>query len=198
MASGRELDLQWISIMKKFYILTIFLLLSMISHAQQNVKSSNCWLDIEGTYGLSLASLSDNYGLCEPSNNSVSSLLVSFGYYIFPSFSLGLSSGLEGYINPGLNYVPLFMDFKIKPFQSKSLVDAKIGTQIAINEDQFTNGLCAELFYGYRIYRKKSFHLFASVGYIYTGYTVTDFSKICQNGNRNALLFKLTLGFGGK
>lgn len=198
MVFGRGLDLQWSSTMKKLYVLSFLFLLSTTIHAQQNIKSSNFWIDTEISYGLSLASLSDNYGLCEPGNNSVSSLLVAFGYCLSPSFALGLSSGIESYINPGLNYVPIFMDFKFKPTQSKSLIDAKIGSQIIINEDQFTNGLCAELFYGYTIYRKNSFRLVASAGYKYTGYSVTDFSKITYKGDRNALLFKMTFGFGGR
>lgn len=185
--------------MKKTVLIAFVLcFLNLLVCGAQNYRESGFWGDLEVSYGISLAGLSDNYGLCEPANNSVTSLQLSLGYYIRPGLSLGLAAGVSGYVNPGLNYVPIMLDVRCRPFDNGLLLDCKAGTQIAINEKAFRPGFCAEVFCGWKVLHRGFFHIVPGLAYNFTGYGVTDSSGSSVSGCRNVLSVKLQIGFGGR
>ena len=166
--------------------------------ADSGFRPSRLWVDAEISAGVSLEKLTDNYGICEPKSNLATSLLFSAGCYVCPELSLGLSSGVTTFVNPELSYIPVFFDIRTKPFAFDLMADLKLGTQIAFSgNNYFKRNFCAELFCGYTVLKRKTFHITPGIAYNYTGFTVKNTTPDYIPGCRNALSVKLSVGFGG-
>lgn len=182
-------------------ILTIFLsclLICVNGFANSSYRQSKFWGDLEVSAGMSLESLSDNYGICEPNSNLVTSILLSSGYYVCPKFSLGVSTGISSFRNPDLSFIPLFMDIKVKTFSFDLIADVKLGSQIRFSGDKyFKQGFCGGIFCGYKVLKKGLFHITPGIEYSYTGFRVKNNTPDYVSGSRNALSIKIQIGFGG-
>lgn len=179
--------------MRKLVITILIVIIQVFTTNAQANNRNKFWGEIEVGYGRCFASLSDNYGLCEPTDNGLFSLQIGLGYYFTKQISLGISTGIVGYLNPGLNYLPLYFDFRCKPFENDILIDFKIGTQIKINEEAFKRGLSSELLLGYPIFKNNKFELTPCIGYSYTNYSVLDINKIDRKGERHGVTFKMKI-----
>lgn len=185
--------------MKNIVLLLSSLLVCANCFANPSFRQSKFWGDLEVSAGISLASLSDNYGICEPNSNLVTSIMLSSGYYVCPRLSLGVSAGISSYRNPDLSYIPIFLDIKAKPFNLDFIADLKLGSQIRFSGDKyFKQGFCAGLFFGYQLYKKGLFHITPGIEYSYTGFRVKNNAPDYIPGNRNAISIKIMIGFGGK
>ena len=93
----------------KSIIATLLLFYMLTANAQNN----RLWGGVEIGYGYSLAEKKDVHGISYPKNNSFSSIHAVLGYDVVETLSVGAGIGLNGYSNPGLNTLPLFLNFEI-------------------------------------------------------------------------------------
>lgn len=175
--------------MKK--VLTFILMvgaLTMLS-AQPNNK---LWGTVEVSYGYSFAEKKDAFGISYPQNNSVSFIQAVVGYYVSEKLSLGAGIGINGYSNPGLNTIPLFLDFRFHPLQDKKMIlNGSVGYSLSTNEANLDAGAVASISIGYNLFKIKKISIVPAIGYNYCQYTVTDTNKINHNSSRNSLFVKL-------
>lgn len=176
--------------MKKLFLTFILMVgaLTMLS-AQPNNK---LWGTVEVSYGYSFAEKKDAYGIGYPQNNSVSFLQAILGYYVSEKLSLGVGIGLNGYSNPGLNTIPLFLDLRFHPLQNKKMIlNGSVGYSLSTNETNLGTGALASISIGYNLFKIKKISIVPAIGYNYCQYTVTDTNGITHNSNRNSLFVKL-------
>lgn len=166
-------------------MLGALLLLSIDCYSQ---PGCGVWGELEGGLGFSFGH-TDKYAPVVPSGNSVSTLNVTLGYRFTPVFSLGITSGITGYLNPGLNFVPLMLDLRVVPRESRFLVNARAGTQLLINEDVFRRGFNGEINVGYNLIHRGVFTVTPCVGYALLVYS---------QGMNNAILFKFKVAINDK
>ena len=134
-------------------IITTLLLLCVLSVDAQN---NRLWGSIEVGYGYSLTEKKDVYNISYPKNNSFSSIQAVIGYYVVEKLSIGIGTGLNGYSNPGLNILLLFMNLKFHPFHNKNIVfSGDLGHSLLTNEDNIDAGFQTSISVGYKLYKIK-------------------------------------------
>lgn len=179
--------------MKKVVFLIIVLSSILPISAQTNGK---LWCTIEVGTGYSFSDKDDNYGISYAHSNSMSVGQAVLGYYILPKLSIGAGIGINGYSNPGLNTIPLFIDIRYHPFTNKSCVfNGSFGYPIATNECYIDAKSTMSLSFGYILFKTKKFKVTPSIGYNYCSYSVTDSNDWKHNTHRNSLFAKIGVAY---
>ena len=183
MASKQALKQQLRSI-----IVTLLLFCILAANAQNN----RLWGGVEVGYGYSLAEKKDVHGISYPKNNSFSSIQAVLGYYVVEKLSVGAGIGLNGYSNPGLNILPLFLNLRFHPFQNKQIVfSGDLGYALLSNEDNMEAGFLTSISVGYQVCKVKKIGIIPAVGYNFCQYSVKAASGINHNDNRSSVFLKL-------
>lgn len=187
MADGKEYDLLNRSSMKSI-IVTLLLFCMLTANAQNN----RLWGGIEVGYGYSLAEKKDVYGISYPKNNSFSSIQAILGYYVVENLSVGVGIGLNGYSNPGLNTLPLFLNLKFHPFHNKNIVfSGDLGYSLLSNEANIDAGLLTSMSVGYKVCKIKKISIVPAIGYNFCQYFVKGMNGMNHNDNRSSVFLKL-------
>lgn len=178
----------------KNVVVTILLLFCMLI---ANAQNKRLWGGIEVGYGYTLAKKENVYGICYPNSNSFSSIQAVLGYYaIEDKLSIGISSGLYGYSNPGLNILPLLLNLKLHPFNNRNIIlGGNLGYSLLTNETNFKAGLLMDAFVGYKICNIWKVSVIPSFGYNFCQYSVNGTDGIKHNNNKNSIFLKLGLAF---
>ena len=92
------------------------------------------------------------------------------GYFISPYFSLGVGFGLDGYHNPDINTMPLFLDVRayLNNNYDSPFIALDLGTLVKI-EPELRQGRTFQASAGYKLFieREKRIALIADIGYTY-------------------------------
>lgn len=191
MADGKEFDLLNRNIMKSI-IVTLLLFCMLTANAQNN----RLWGGVEVGYGYSLAEKKDVHGISYPKNNSFSSIQAILGYYVVEKLSVGVGIGLNGYSNPGLNTLPLFLNLKFHPFHNKNIVfSGDLGYSLLSNEDNIDAGFLTNISVGYRLWRIRKISITPAVGYNFCQYSIKGAGKIKHRDYRNSIFLKLSIAY---
>lgn len=176
--------------MKKIILTVIFITCALIVVSAQ--PNNRFWGTIEFSYGYSFAERNDIYGISYPQNNSVSFLHAIAGYYVTENMSIGVGVGINGYSNPGLNNVPLFLDFRFHPLQSKKVIlNGSIGHALVTNETNLKAGALANISVGYHLFKIKKVSIVPAIGYNYCQYSAKDINGTKHRDNRSSIFVKL-------
>lgn len=187
MADGKEFDLLNRNIMKSI-IATLLLFYMLTANAQNN----RLWGGVEVGYGYSLAEKKDVHGISYPKNNSFSSIHAVLGYYVVEKLSVGAGIGLNGYSNPGLNTLPLFLNLKFHPFHNKNIVfSGDFGYSLLSNEDNIDAGFLTSMSVGYKVCKIKKIGIVPAIGYNFCQYSVKETNGMNHNDKRSSVFLKL-------
>lgn len=126
-----------------------------------------------------------------PTNNSIGySLQIINGYFINPYFSVGIGIGLDGYKNPNVNTLPIFLD--LRGYFSDNLASSYIFSDIgrlAKIENGTNNGTTFNLGLGYKtpLNKKSRFTIVTDISY---SYKTISLDRMPIRDSDNRLLIK--------
>lgn len=177
--------------MKKVLISLFLLSFITISQAQTNHK---LWGGLEVGYGLSLSDRGDNYKLSYggDSKMTISTIRGVIGYYVLPQLSVGAGIGFNSYTKPGVNTVPLCLDFRYHPLDNRNFsISGNIGYVVATSEDDLKGKFLSDIAVGYKVWNLGKISVIPSIGYNYINYSVENEKKL--NQSRHSIFLKIGL-----
>ena len=194
------------NIMKKIFCIVLMLIGVMLSsetHAQY--INTGFWSGVELDYGLSPSdkgnSFNKHYG--KGARMQMASVRTILGYYIVPSFSLGMGAGFSTYSKSRVNAVPIFLDCRIHPLAKRNenfYINLNLGTFLGDNQSHIESKSYWEASIGYKLFDFGGCNLAPAFGFQHYRYKIDHFDALTEATsmkaqNRRTWFLRLSLTY---